>query len=548
MTEVKDVSVVIGIDIGLASDHTASLMKDGKRCGRAFSVPPSRSGIDDLVQRARAVRVNEEPLVAVIEPTGHAWVPLAAELQRLGIEVKRPSAALAMMPHGRAVAKCDSKDAERLASYAFTQPDDLHTVEKLDAKRRALKLLLNVRSLAVDESVRLQTAIRGHLQMLHPTLGRLLDRGLTQVERAVIRERLDPFAVVDGGKDAFRSYCAKHARGTLSDVWFEEAWTAYATAAELLEPLHKSGALPVDIGLLQWTLSDLVDQLDQAQERMRKYERRIAETYTQLDAHRVLEVEVPGVGPLIAATLEAHVGDVSRFPNVKAFVKFCGFAPGTRRSGKTNRLGQPITKTGPNLVKKHLYLAAEVARRSDATLAALYSKHLGKHHRHGVTVVAHALARRIYAILKARAEACKTGDPMPKYLYRSPEGTTQTEAEAKEYVAKNFPPGEARRRNASTKTSQGPTVSKAASTVPPVPTSALATATHEDVNVAEASPNDPREVRPTNGVIQRMPPGGGLRPVGSILGNDAVEKLFKAWGKAVGKSESEIAKMIEERT
>jgi transposase len=440
-------TISIGIDIGLTTSHTAVIMKDGRRCGRAFSVATTREGMDELARRVEEQRTAADEAVSVVlEATGHAWVTITAELQRRGMVVWLPSAALAMQKRSRAEAKSDSKDAERLASHVFVQPERLNLAEVADPVRRSLKLVLSARRRVVEESVQLQTAIWGHLQLLHPTLGKEFSR-LNQVERALLKEKLDPFAVVAKGEAALRRFCEKHARCPLSDAWFDAVWKAYRTAHDFLSELRKAGKMPVEIDDVQWTIAELVDALEAVQERDRAYQKRIEALYARIDPTKLLENTVPGVGPLVAATIEAHVGDIERFQNIKAFVKYVGIAPGSHRSGKTIR-DQPITKTGANILKKHLYLAAEVARRTDPTLAALYSKAVARHHRHAVIVVAHALARRIYALLKERAAVSQDApaeEPI-EYQYVAPDGRKLSHDEARAYISEHFPPGEAKRR------------------------------------------------------------------------------------------------------
>ena len=51
---------------------------------------------------------------------------------------------------------------------------------------------------------------------------------------------------------------------------------------------------------------------------------------------------------------------------------FCRMFPVSSSSGGRERPGQRITQTGNDRVKRALYLAADVARRIDPDLAAVY--------------------------------------------------------------------------------------------------------------------------------------------------------------------------------
>jgi hypothetical protein len=98
---------------------------------------------------------------------------------------------------------------------------------------------------------------------------------------------------------------------------------------------------------------------------------------------------------------------------------------------------QALTKGGQNLLKKYVYLAAEVARRKDPELAATYERAIarGKHHYSAVIIVAHKLVRRVYALLKLRA----AGAPEIRYEMRGPNGRVLNADEARACIAEHFP-------------------------------------------------------------------------------------------------------------
>lgn len=540
-------AVVVGIDVGIATDHRAVVFKNGKRVSRPFAVRPDRGGLDALVSRARAVADADEEVTAVVDPTGFAWTLLTAELQRQKVVVTLPNARLVMAKRTRAEAKTDASDAERLASYALVQPHNLNTQQPSDPHRTMAKLVLRARHGLVGEAVRLNGRILALLPLANPTLIRCLTRGLTRVERAVLREKLDPSAVVAEGQQAFRAFCLREVHGTLSESWFADVWHAYESAAGLLAPLRAANQLPVDLTALQWVVADFVVQLDAVQARIRAYDQQLSALYLAMDPGRMLETQVPGVGPLIGVALEAHLGDVTRFRNIKAFARFCGITPGTHRSGKTNRVGLPITKAAANDLKQLLFLAAEAARQADPTLAALYHAHLGVHHAKAVIVVAHALVRRIWALLQARQafNAAKPGAKAPAYQFRTPEGSVLTRVDARAYVQTHYPSGEARRRRDGTarKASPPPDAATAASPTQPPPVTSTVQVTTPAVPTCAppvvarvGSPGERSSTALDNGVAARTPPTRGPQPVSRLLQRAPVGKLWNRCVQPVGSS------------
>ena len=104
--------------------------------------------------------------------------------------------------------------------------------------------------------------------------------------------------------------------------------------------------------------------LEQYESEAEELKKGIETLYMQLDPHRTLE-RIPGIGTLIASGIEAIVGNVLRFPNGGKFVSYCGLRPRKKQTGHSDP-SMPITKCGNRILKKHLYLAADVARHHDA--------------------------------------------------------------------------------------------------------------------------------------------------------------------------------------
>ncbi len=86
-----------------------------------------------------------------------------------------------------------------------------------------------------------------------------------------------------------------------------------------------------------------------------------------------LLLTAPGVGPVVAATVLAEIGDFSRFPDGKAIGRYAGLAPRLFASGGKERHGH-ISKTGPSDLRWVLQQAAWTAIRCDAAIKRRWLK------------------------------------------------------------------------------------------------------------------------------------------------------------------------------
>jgi transposase len=115
---------------------------------------------------------------------------------------------------------------------------------------------------------------------------------------------------------------------------------------------------------------------------------------------------VPGIGWVVATTIYAWVGEVSRFPRAKALAAYAGLVPMVRQSGGATYVGG-ITKQGAPVLRATLVQAAQVVlsrcRRTEATpLQAIGGRIRGTRGRRKIAVVALArhLLRIAYYILR----------------------------------------------------------------------------------------------------------------------------------------------------
>jgi transposase len=88
-------------------------------------------------------------------------------------------------------------------------------------------------------------------------------------------------------------------------------------------------------------------------------------------ASAALLQSIPGVGPIVGATVLAEVSGFPRFPDGKALGRYAGLSPTVYASGDTCRTGH-ICKAGPPDLRWALQQAAWVAIRCDTGVKKIY--------------------------------------------------------------------------------------------------------------------------------------------------------------------------------
>ncbi|MEK6719805.1 MAG: IS110 family transposase [Chloroflexota bacterium] len=115
---------------------------------------------------------------------------------------------------------------------------------------------------------------------------------------------------------------------------------------------------------------------------------------------------IPGVGPAVAASLVALIGDIGRFPRPANLASYLGLDPRVRQTGGKPAFTGHISRAGQAHARGLLIEAAHAAVRVPGPLHAFHARLLRRRHSSGVAVVAVArkLAVLAWHLLSADAD------------------------------------------------------------------------------------------------------------------------------------------------
>lgn len=132
------------------------------------------------------------------------------------------------------------------------------------------------------------------------------------------------------------------------------------------------------------------------------------------DARRLQTI--PGVGPVVTATLMGELGDLREFTHPKALAAFMGVAPAWHDSGSSVHDQAHMTKHGSGHVRQMLYLAAMSSIRGENSLARTY-QHLLEEGKPPMVALG-AVMRKILVL--SRAVLVHEHDYVPDFSRLSP--------------------------------------------------------------------------------------------------------------------------------
>jgi transposase len=333
-----EIRSVVGIDVAKSAHVVCALEAPGGTFRlKSTSIPATAEGHARLLTWL-CEWGEPAALLIGLESTGSLWEPLYDALTQSGYSV------LLCNPHQTASwaaslglrAKTDGIDAQTLAGWARASSVPDETVQALRALTRARRDLVENRSAARqrlhDELVTVFPELVTHLpdraDLCAPAVLRLL--GVYSSAQTLAQADLDDVARVLAESSERRGGRAQ--AKALQELARHSAASTRAVAARA-----------VVVRTLALHLLDL-------QTRIAELEAALAGLLRGDPPSQQLQAQVPGLGPLWAATIRAELGDVSRFARVDQVVAYAGLGPRTHDSGRL--AGQRrLSKRGPGALR-----------------------------------------------------------------------------------------------------------------------------------------------------------------------------------------------------
>jgi transposase len=156
----------------------------------------------------------------------------------------------------------------------------------------------------------------------------------------------------------------------------------------------------------------LIDQLDEQIDTLEREIRRLTHEHPSIP----LLQSCPGIGFILAVTIAAELGEISRCASPRKLVGYSGLSPSVEQSGERERRG-PLRKNGPDYLRWALIEAAHTAGR-DPRYRPLLERMRARHgKKRGSKIAAIEIARHlseaIWHMLTKNQPFAAAGAPTP---------------------------------------------------------------------------------------------------------------------------------------
>ena len=378
--------ITVGIDIAKRTHEACFMGQDGHVIAKSRRFRNTRAGVGALLDDLQRL---DEPAVLGLEATGHYWLAVYEALVGAGhtVQVLNPLQTHAYRQTTIRKVKNDRQDAWLIADVvrigrgraAYVPDETILQLRELtrfrwglvdqigDAKRRALSILDRV----------------------FPEYEGLFSDVFLKSSQALLRQATSAAEFAEADLTELAALLEHTSRGRLGR---SQAEAVQAAARDSL-------GLTKLAGVASFELRALLDQIAFLEQQVAAVEQEIEALVGTLDEHLT---DIKGIGPVLAASLLAEIGDVRRFARLESLVAYAGIDPVVFASGDFSATQTRMSKRGSPHLRRALWLAAVSASRSNPDLAAYLQHRLdqGKPWGTAMGAVARKLLSRIYVILK----------------------------------------------------------------------------------------------------------------------------------------------------
>jgi transposase len=378
--------IAVGVDVGKRNHQAWFLDANGQQVAQPLRFANCAGGVRLLEEHLQAL---PEAATVAVEASGHYWLGLHRRLQQASvtIQVVNPLQVEAFRGTGLRKTKTDRRDAYVIA--------DLVRIGRARPNYVPDDTILQLRELT-----RFRWSLVNRLGDAKRRVLALLDRVFPEFAE----QFSDPFGASARALMARAASAVEFAALDLDELTsLLQRVSRKRFGRDKAEALHRcaqdSLGLEALAALAQVEVRMLLDQIGLLQAQIPALDAIIAKRLATVDQQLT---SIPGIGPVLAATILAEIGDIDRFSRLEALVAYAGIDPSVFRSGAFEGRRQHISKRGSPHLRRALYLATQSACRHNSDLDSYLQRKLaqGKPYRAAVVAASHKLMARIYAILK----------------------------------------------------------------------------------------------------------------------------------------------------
>jgi transposase len=378
--------IFVGVDIGKRVNEASFIGQDGREVRKHMRFPNNLSGVSSFID---VLHHQEQPCIIALEASSHYWLGMHKVASDAGfpVVVVNPLQTTAYRSTSVRKAKNDRRDSFVIADFlrigrivANYVPDE--TILKL-------RELTRFRFDLVDQIGDAKRKVLATLDRVFPEFPELFGDAFAKSARELLKNATTAADFVSFDLSELVSILRSNSHGHLGQARAEEIKKAAQNSLGL--------ACLGDVALVK--LRSLLAQIEFLESQVVEVEKAIGKAMEGIKEHLT---DIKGIGPILAATIFAEIGDISWFSRLESLVAYAGIDPSVFESGEFIGRRQHMSKRGSPYLRRALWLAAHSARLWNKDLDEYLRRKLaeGKPYNVAMGALCHKLLSRIYVVLK----------------------------------------------------------------------------------------------------------------------------------------------------
>jgi transposase len=377
--------IIVAVDVAKDKHDCFITNTDGEVLFDSFVIQNNQDGFEDLYQKICSVTGSPQNVKVGLEATGHYHLNLLGYLLDKGFPtclINPLQTSLFRKSLSFRKTKTDPVDARAIARLLMSDRT-LQPYSLTSYQNQELKSLTRYRADKVRERAKLKSSLARLVVILFPELEKLVP----VLHMFTVYDLLHEFPGA--------SYVASAHLTRLSHLISESSKGRYGKekALEIREAArHSIGSVSPAKSL---ELRHTIDHIRFLDEEIDEVE---AQIFTLLDKDPPRMLDIPGMGPRMAAVIVAEVGDFNRFSSPDKLLAYAGLSPSTYQSGQLTSTYAKMEKRGSRYLRCALFNATKYVCMWDPVFKAYLAKKRaeGKHYNVAISHAAKKLVRLIY--------------------------------------------------------------------------------------------------------------------------------------------------------
>jgi transposase len=393
---IKEGTLIVAIDIGMASNHGCCTTADGSST-KTFRFDNTREGLDTLwnMVLASKTRFQCNEVIVGYESTGPYGEPMIHYLKQKPVTMVQvnPLHTKRMREiNDNSPLKTDRKDPRVIADVIRIGHALSVVVPEGDAAY--LRRLNNARERHVRERTALLNQLQQFVFLIFPEFTRIIKTIFCKTALYILKKYTTPAKVCSVKIEKLGAEMRKCSMGKFGGEHAAALINYAKTTIGIQEGLE---GLVIDI-------KHVLVQLEMVDSLIAELEDEMETTLQRIPYSRKL-LSIKGLGIVTVAGLIGEIGDFTKFTTQSEIAKLAGLDLYEISSGK--RRGQRrISKRGRSLLRKILYYAAMQAIRKNGIMHDYYQRLIGRGMKSMMALIAvsRKLLRIIFAVVRDDSE------------------------------------------------------------------------------------------------------------------------------------------------